>query len=505
MFDFIVCGCNKTSKNHKIILKEEQTSLNLCFLPSYQRLVGKNHNPSIARKIARQIKRGESPEGLLPLAQSINDSYYRSLSLVSISSSIDGKKSQKIFELALREFNNVTQAWRKLELLGEISKNLKTVSDANQRKRRFEEVLLLSLKEKEEQTKDFFVKYSKNYPDELLGTLLSYTLELKQYPFESSKAIIRIWIKRKPIDQLISRLSAIKGDLRARLLGYFHFQLDKAKIQTNPTALSLALQSQNSEDILRYLVRICSTSSDLVEVASVSGTSPSIMLALTARADRKGFSNEANEFASNAKQLIDSLQSSDKKEKLLYKLKVTTDRLQGADSPKPSKAVPELSEVAKSGKHTLGLLNTYGGKWNHPHFKAIHKAASLCSAFDLDLALIGFPKVESEKLMNEVKKEMRLPNEGYLSSLFSNQRVRFFDKDVDESWAGSKVATTANPDANKLELPDGRLCMIVGLGPKGLPKSFLKASNYHFELTGSNIAFETGTAMGSIAGHLHLM
>ena len=107
--------------------------------------------------------------------------------------------------------------------------------------------------------------------------------------------------------------------------------------------------------------------------------------------------------------------------------------------------------------------------------------------------------------MNEVKKEMRLPNEGYLSSLFSNQRVRFFDKDVDESWAGSKVATTANPDANKLELPDGRLCMIVGLGPKGLPKSFLKASNYHFELTGSNIAFETGTAMGSIAGHLHLM
>jgi len=56
-----------------------------------------------------------------------------------------------------------------------------------------------------------------------------------------------------------------------------------------------------------------------------------------------------------------------------------------------------------------------------------------------------------------------------------------------------------------LELPDGRLCMIMGLGPKGLPKSFLKASNYHFELTGSNIAFETGTAMGSIAGHLHLM
>ena len=472
---------------------------------SYRYLAGKNHNPSVARRISREIKRGESPESLLPLAKSINDPYYRSLSLVSIASSIGTKKSKAIFESAFKEVNNVKEKWRRIELLGKITKNLKIISDDNQKNRMFEKVLMLSSKGKEEATKDFVVKYSKNYPDELLGTLLSHTLELKQYPFESSKAIIRIWIKRKPIDRLVSRLSDIKGDLRARLLGYLHFQLDKARIQTNPTVLSLALQSQNSEDILRYLVRICSTSSDLDEVASVSGTSSSIMLALTARADRKGFTNEANKFASNAKQLIDSLQSSDKKEKLLYKLKVTTDRLQGVDSPKSSKAVPELSEVAKSGKHTLGLLNTYGGKWNHPHFKAIHKAASLCSAFDLDLALIGFPKVESEKLMNEVKKEMRLPNEGYLSSLFSNQRVRFFDKDVDESWAGSKVATTANPDANKLELPDGRLCMIVGLGPKGLPKSFLKASNYHFELTGSNIAFETGTAMGSIAGHLHLM
>ena len=100
---------------------------------------------------------------------------------------------------------------------------------------------------------------------------------------------------------------------------------------------------------------------------------------------------------------------------------------------------------------------------------------------------------------------MRLPNEGHLSSLFSNQRVRFFDKDIDESWTGSKIATTANPDPDKLNIPDGKLCMIMGLGPKGLPKSFLESSSCHFELTGSNVAFETGTAMGSIAGRLSLM
>jgi len=468
-------------------------------------LAGKNHNPSVARRISREIKRGESPESLLPLAKSINDPYYRSLSLVSIASSISSKKSKNIFESAFREVNNVKEEWRRIELLGKIAKNLKIMSDGNQKNRMFEKVLVLSSKGKEEATKDFVVKYSKNYPDELLETLLYHTINLKQYSFESSKAVIRIWVKRKPVDSLLAQLSVIKSNLRTRLLGYLHFQLSKSKIQIKPTALETALQANNSEEMLRYLVRICSSPSDLGLVASsVSDQSPAIMLALTARADRKGWAKEARAYASQAQETIDHLPTSNEKEGLLSKLKITLDRL---DAPLPEKPIIPLDDsgMVSKGKHTLGLLNTYGGKWNHPHFKAIHKAANLCSAFDLDLALIDFPKIESGQLINEVKKEMRLPNEGYLSSLFSNQRVRFFDKDVDESWAGSKVATTANPDANKLELPDGRLCMIMGLGPKGLPKSFLKASDYHFELTGSNIAFETGTAMGSIAGHLHLM
>ena len=228
------------------------------------------------------------------------------------------------------------------------------------------------------------------------------------------------------------------------------------------------------------------------------------MLALTARADRKGWTKEARAYASQAQETIGNLSASNEKKGLLSKLKITLDRL---DAPLPEKSeIPlEDSEMVSEGKHTLGLYNTYGGKWNHPHFKAIFKATGLCSAFDLDLALIGFPSIETEKLVREVKKEMRLPNDGHLSVLLALDRVRFFGDEVDETWAGTKVATTANPDVDKLELPDGRLCMVMGLGPKGLPRSFLKASDYHFELTGSNIAFETGTAMGSIAGHLHLM
>ena len=467
-------------------------------------MAGKNHNPSVARRISREIKRGESPESLLPLAKSINDPYYRSLSLVSIASSISTKKSKAIFESAFKEVNNVNEEWRRIELLGKITKNLKIISDNNQKNRMFEKVLMLSSKGKEEAMKDFLVKYSKNYPDDLLETLLYHTISLEQYSFESSKAVIRIWVKRKPVDSLLAQLSSIKSNLRTRLLGYLHFQLSKSQIQIKPTALETALQADNSEEMLRYLVRISSSPSDLDLVASSVSQSPAIMLALTVRADRKGWAKEAKAYASQAQEMIDSLPPSNEKEGLLSKLKITIDRL---DAPLPEKSeIPlEDSEMVSKGRHTLGLYNTYGGKWNHPHFKAIFKATSLCSAFDLDLALIGFPSIETEKLVREVKKEMRLPNDGHLSVLLALDRVRFFGDEVDETWAGTKVATTANPDVDKLELPDGRLCMVMGLGPKGLPRSFLKASDYHFELTGSNIAFETGTAMGSIAGHLHLM
>ena len=48
-----------------------------------------------------------------------------------------------------------------------------------------------------------------------------------------------------------------------------------------------------------------------------------------------------------------------------------------------------------------------------------------------------------------------------------------FEKDIDESLTGKKVVTTSNPDTNKTTLPGEKLCMVMGLGPKGLPKSYI--------------------------------
>ena len=230
-----------------------------------------------------------------------------------------------------------------------------------------------------------------------------------------------------------------------------------------------------------------------------------ISIALIARADRKGWNDLAHQFADNTRNLIESISDSELRDKFKSKLQITTDRLKGEIRPSSPSPKKEMVVISDSGKNTLGIYNTYGGNWNHPHYKAVFKAANLCSAFDLNLALIDFPEIEPDYLVSEIKKEMRLANDGYLSQLFSKDRIRFFEKDIDESWAGSKIVTTANPDSSKKKLPEGKICMVMGLGPKGLPKSYITKSKNHFEITGSGVAFETGTAMGAIAGHLHLM
>ena len=94
-------------------------------------MAGKKHNPSIARKILRDIKDGVSPEDLLTEIDRLSDPYYASLGLIYIatSMSIKSPKSKKIFSKAFVNANRVDQSWRRLELLIEISKRLKKIEE----------------------------------------------------------------------------------------------------------------------------------------------------------------------------------------------------------------------------------------------------------------------------------------------------------------------------------------------------------------------------------------
>ena len=474
-------------------------------------MAGKNHNPSIARKVLRDIKEGYSPEDLLAEIDRLSDPYYASLSLIYIATSMSTKspKSKKIFAKAFVSANRVEQSWRRIELLTEISKRLKKIDDGELKNTQYKKIFDIIITEKKKDTNNFLIKNVKNFPIDQLDSILEKTVKLTGYEFDASKAVIRAWIVTTDVNPLISILSKLEGELRIKLLGYLHLQLFKVKTSISPSPLELALESSLSEEMLRYLVRISSTPLDLnlIEL-KISKQNPEeslpILIAIIAHSDRNKWHTDSQTYVSKAEKTLQTISTSEYKTKLENKLKTAVDRL-SIPTTKQSKPVIPLEDISSKGKHTLGLYNTYGGNWNHPHFKAVFKASNLCSAFDLDLALIGFPEISTNELVKEIKKEMRLSNEGYISELISKDRFRFFDKDIDELWAGSKVVTTANPDTSKLEMPHGKVCMVMGLGPKGLPKSYIENSNYHFEITGKNIAFETGTAMGAIAGNLSLM
>ena len=471
--------------------------------------MAKSHNPSMMRKIRRELKEGQDPEFLLSKTKSINDSYYLSLTLFLIIPHLDPKsKSYRTAILsASNEIDKVQQPWRRIELLGSISKLLKLLPQNQTREKSYSILLEKLSSEKKPKVKEFLINYSKNFPENLLDDLLIISSNLESSEFETGKAIIRHWANIKSKISLVESLQNFSLEPKTKLLGYLHLQIAKSNKNSNSSILLKALEFADTQELFMYLVRVCSSVSDIevFEEHIINFTTEekiAVLLSLTSRADRKNFKEKARELYSKAEETYRKLKASDNQLKFKRKLDLTLNRLEGKELPNPIKKAKELENISDKGNHTLALYNTYGGNWNHPHFKSIFKASNLCAAFDLDLALINFPQISSEKLVNEIKKEIRLPNGGYTKLLIDKNRLQFFKKEIDEAWSGSIIATTANPDFSKSSLPDGRLCMVMGLGPKGLPKSFLDNAKYHFELTGSNIAFETGTAMGAISAHL---
>lgn len=175
--------------------------------------------------------------------------------------------------------------------------------------------------------------------------------------------------------------------------------------------------------------------------------------------------------------------------------------------------------VTTSGRrHVLALYNTYQGGLKPVHLRAISRAAPLCYAYELDIALLGFPSDDLPALVREVITETNIGKGGkYLRELVSNGRVLLISlenigtmEDPDER--GLIIATTSHPDRGKLITSEKALeiakenhqCLylVMGLGKKGLPPSFLNTARYHLELTGKNVSLETCTVMGIIAERL---
>lgn len=181
-----------------------------------------------------------------------------------------------------------------------------------------------------------------------------------------------------------------------------------------------------------------------------------------------------------------------------------------------------------AGRITLGLYNSYDPKAFHEAMRrAIARAAPLAAAFDLNLALFGFPFDAYETKTGE-RPRPRTPRdlaalvadsttigEGgqYLLELAAEDRFQsyaFPEKGVSPQL-GIPVLATREPDPKKrIHLDEiatrhrkgERFVVLVGLGPRGVPKNVHELCRHHLELTGRNYSLETATALGVLVGKL---
>ena len=159
--------------------------------------MSRKHAPSLMRQIRRELKEGKSPESLFHKGRSISDSYYRSLSLYMLIPYLSPKIKQfkEAISLASTDIDRVQQPWRRIELLGSISKSLKKVRDTDIMYESYSRILEKLDNERNKDVKEFLLKYSKNFPEFCLGTLFEMSSKLKGYEFETGKAIIRHGVK----------------------------------------------------------------------------------------------------------------------------------------------------------------------------------------------------------------------------------------------------------------------------------------------------------------------
>ncbi|MHB1261618.1 MAG: DUF531 family protein, partial [Thermoplasmatota archaeon] len=187
-------------------------------------------------------------------------------------------------------------------------------------------------------------------------------------------------------------------------------------------------------------------------------------------------------------------------------------------TPAPAKVATRAAisaSIPPGTRHVLALVDTYEGGLSEVHLRAVARAAPLCDAFGLDLALMGFPTDNLGALLKQAMAETNVGDGGrHIQDLVAGGHVHLVHAThrtaPDFASFGHAVATTPDPEPAKSAdflgcIQAGRaagakrLVVLMGLGRKGLPASFLKAAPSHLELTGRNVSLETATAMGVIA------
>jgi len=170
----------------------------------------------------------------------------------------------------------------------------------------------------------------------------------------------------------------------------------------------------------------------------------------------------------------------------------------------------------KFGRLTLAIYNSYDPrKFHEAHRRSLARAGPIALAFNCNLVTFGFPfDSDLETPLNVAKWLTSTTTIGkhghYLLQLaqagrFSN--FPFIERGFPPQL-GTIIITTCHPEPRKavdvsfiaqLLCQRQSVCLIFGLGKKGLPKKMFELGTYHLDITaGQGISLETCTALGAV-------
>ena len=177
-----------------------------------------------------------------------------------------------------------------------------------------------------------------------------------------------------------------------------------------------------------------------------------------------------------------------------------------------------MRDITRSKRVTLGLYNSYDPtSFREAHRRVLARTGPIALGFDYNLATFGFPYPKDlgtpVEIADWVAESTSIGEGGrYLKELAGQGRFQCFDypgKGLPPQL-GVPVVTTSRPEEKKRVDVSGLadmarerwLCLLFGLGPKGLPRKVMGMGEFHLEITGKGYSLETCTALGSVAGAL---
>ncbi len=172
------------------------------------------------------------------------------------------------------------------------------------------------------------------------------------------------------------------------------------------------------------------------------------------------------------------------------------------------------------GRVTIGLYNAYDpNKFREPHRRVIARAGDLAMAFNMNLALFGFPIPEDTATPVEVAEWIAGTtsigdNGGNFLKLAEQGRFMKFPYPGKgfPPQLGEPILTTSKPDESKQVrlsqvigmVEDGKSILLVfGIGPHGVPKGPASIPKINLDITDGRYSLETCTALGAVCGAIN--